>query len=187
MNTVQFATSVADWLLADPAHIVLAASIIAALTPTPDPATLTGKLYRIVDLLALNVLRAKDSGAPAPLAAPQPAPAAMHADPGKAGQGGFSRLAIAGLIAALGVGLALTGCAGVQSVAVAANHQAVQATLTAGSDQLALGKELLCAIPFQTAQNAMAADAALATALPGLCPAMKTVPVAPAKTTGSID
>jgi hypothetical protein len=175
MNSVQFVTAVADWLLADPAHIVLAASALAALTPTPEPGSLAGKLYRIVDLLALNVLRAKDQGVSA---APAPAPVAPQPDPGKARQGGFARLFLAGLVALLGAAVALSGCAGVQSVAVAANHQAVQATLIAGHDELVLGKELICSVPYQTAVDAMAADATLAGSLPSLCPAIKSVPVA---------
>ena len=40
--------------------IVAAASAIAALTPTPHDDTLVGKAYKIVDWLALNVMKAKD-------------------------------------------------------------------------------------------------------------------------------
>ena len=40
--------------------IVAAASAIAALTPTPKDDTLVGKVYKIVDWLALNVMKAKD-------------------------------------------------------------------------------------------------------------------------------
>jgi hypothetical protein len=40
--------------------IVAAASAIAALTPTPKDDTLVGKAYKIVDWLALNVMKAKD-------------------------------------------------------------------------------------------------------------------------------
>lgn len=65
MDALNAAQAALDWLLADPTHIVAAAAALAALTPTPDPATVGGKLYRILDILALNFLRAKDSGAPA--------------------------------------------------------------------------------------------------------------------------
>lgn len=40
--------------------VVAAASAIAALTPTPKDDTWAGKLYKIVDWLALNVGKAKD-------------------------------------------------------------------------------------------------------------------------------
>jgi len=40
--------------------IVAAASAIAALTPTPKDDTVIGKAYKIIDWLALNVMKAKD-------------------------------------------------------------------------------------------------------------------------------
>lgn len=40
--------------------VVTAASAIAALTPTPKDDTFIGKLYKLVDFLALNVNKAKD-------------------------------------------------------------------------------------------------------------------------------
>ena len=40
--------------------IVAVASAIAALTPTPKDDTIVGKIYKFVDLLALNVGKAKD-------------------------------------------------------------------------------------------------------------------------------
>lgn len=40
--------------------LIAAASAIAAVTPTPRDDNLVGKLYRLVDFLALNVGRAKD-------------------------------------------------------------------------------------------------------------------------------
>jgi hypothetical protein len=172
MNSVQFVESIVNWLLADPAHIVVAASIVAALTPTPDPNSLAGKLYRVIDLIAFNVLRAKQAG---PIAAPVAGPAAP--DAAKSKQAGFSRLTAAILVAMLGALFGLSGCAGVQSVAAGVNAQAVQATMVAGKDQLTLGREMLCAAPYQTVANAMAEDAALATALPALCPAVRTVTI----------
>jgi|TARA_Y100000310_G_scaffold281546_1_gene302091 hypothetical protein len=39
---------------------VAVASAIAALTPTPKDDTWVGKIYKLVDLLALNVGKAKD-------------------------------------------------------------------------------------------------------------------------------
>ena len=40
--------------------IVTASSIIAAVTPTPKDDAWIGKLYKFIDLLALNILKAKD-------------------------------------------------------------------------------------------------------------------------------
>lgn len=62
MNTIQFGMAVLDWLQSDPSHVVVAASAVAAMTPTPVPGTMYAKLYKIVDLFAVNVFRAKDTG-----------------------------------------------------------------------------------------------------------------------------
>ena len=86
MTTEQFIQTLLDWLLADPSHLVSAASALAAMTPTPAANTLAGKLYQIVDILALNFLHAKDSGPgtptgtgtgtpPVPPSSPSPVPA----------------------------------------------------------------------------------------------------------------
>ena len=40
--------------------VIAVASAIAALTPTPKDDTIVGKIYKVVDLLALNVGKAKD-------------------------------------------------------------------------------------------------------------------------------
>tara|TARA_Y100000310_G_C20360862_1_gene658911 strand:- start:409 stop:600 length:192 start_codon:yes stop_codon:yes gene_type:complete len=40
--------------------VVAVASAIAALTPTPKDDTIVGKVYKVLDLLALNVGKAKD-------------------------------------------------------------------------------------------------------------------------------
>ena len=42
--------------------IIAAASAIAALTPTPKDDTIIGKAYRLIDWLALNVMKAKEKG-----------------------------------------------------------------------------------------------------------------------------
>jgi|TARA_R110000803_G_C11711977_1_gene287052 hypothetical protein len=42
--------------------IVTIASIIAASTPTPKDDAWIGKIYKFIDLLALNILKAKDKG-----------------------------------------------------------------------------------------------------------------------------
>ena len=54
--------SLVDWLLADPTHLVAIASALAAIIPTPAAQSNAGKLFQIVDLLALNVLHAKETG-----------------------------------------------------------------------------------------------------------------------------
>ena len=40
--------------------VVTLASIVCALTPTPKDDAMIGKLYKFVDLLALNIGKAKD-------------------------------------------------------------------------------------------------------------------------------
>ena len=40
--------------------IVTVASAIAALTPTPKDDNIVGKLYKVVDFLAINIGKAKD-------------------------------------------------------------------------------------------------------------------------------
>ena len=49
-----------DTILATITAIVAAASSVAALTPTPKDDALFGKIYKIVDWLALNVGKAKE-------------------------------------------------------------------------------------------------------------------------------
>jgi hypothetical protein len=71
MNTITFVNTVINWLLADPSHVVVAASALAALTPTPAPNTPYGKLYRLLDLFALNFMHAKSSGVALPDVAQQ--------------------------------------------------------------------------------------------------------------------
>lgn len=62
MDTVTTIQTVINWLLADPSHIVLASSIICALVPTPNPNTVYGKLYKIFEVLALNIIHSKETG-----------------------------------------------------------------------------------------------------------------------------
>jgi hypothetical protein len=40
--------------------IISAASIIAAVTPTPKDDSIVAKIYRLIDLLAVNIGKAKD-------------------------------------------------------------------------------------------------------------------------------
>lgn len=176
MNTIQFLTAVLDWLLADPAHIVVTASIVAALTPTPDPGSIAGKLYKVIDLLALNILRAKQGG---PAAVASSAPPASPVPPPR--QAGFARgpLPVLMLVAGAGLAALLSGCAGAQTAFATINAGAVQAQTVKGEDELQIAKELFCGAPYQVVANAMAADPGMATAVPGLCPATRTIAAAP--------
>tara|TARA_R110000796_G_scaffold20781_6_gene61711 strand:+ start:13833 stop:14039 length:207 start_codon:yes stop_codon:yes gene_type:complete len=48
------------------ASIISLASAIAAATPTPTEGTLASKIYRFIDIIAINVGKAKDTGASKP-------------------------------------------------------------------------------------------------------------------------
>ena len=41
--------------------VVAVASAVAALTPTPKDDNIVGKIYKVIDMLALNVGKAKDT------------------------------------------------------------------------------------------------------------------------------
>lgn len=71
MNTMQFLNAVLAWLQSDPSHVVVLASALAALTPTPAPNTFAGRIYKLLDLLALNFLHAKSTGVALPDVAQQ--------------------------------------------------------------------------------------------------------------------
>lgn len=62
MSTIQFLNSILSWLESDPSHVVVLASALAALTPTPCPNTLAGRIYKMLDVLALNFMHAKSTG-----------------------------------------------------------------------------------------------------------------------------
>lgn len=62
MNTMQFLMAILNWLQADPSHVVVAASALAALTPTPAPNTTWGRAYKVLDLIAINFMHAKETG-----------------------------------------------------------------------------------------------------------------------------
>lgn len=71
MTTLQFLNALLNWLLADPVHLTFAAGVVAMITPTPNPATWAGKAYRVLDIFALNFLRAKETGKVDPAVAQQ--------------------------------------------------------------------------------------------------------------------
>lgn len=66
MNTIdilaQFLPN-ANWFAVITALITLASAITAA-TPTPAPGTLLAKLYKLIEILALNIGKSKDTGIP---------------------------------------------------------------------------------------------------------------------------
>lgn len=47
--------------LAAATALVTVASLVASLTPTPRDDTFLGKLYRVIEILAINVGRAKEA------------------------------------------------------------------------------------------------------------------------------
>ena len=61
MDTILNLISDQPWFGVIAAAIALA-SAIAAVTPTPKSGTFLAKLYSVIDLLALNVGKAKDDG-----------------------------------------------------------------------------------------------------------------------------
>jgi hypothetical protein len=52
----------ADQIIGAITSIVTGASALAALTPTPKDDSIIGKLYKVIDFLALNIGKAKDKG-----------------------------------------------------------------------------------------------------------------------------
>lgn len=50
-----------NWFAVITALVTLASAITAA-TPTPAPGTLLSKVYKLIEILALNIGRSKDTG-----------------------------------------------------------------------------------------------------------------------------
>lgn len=59
MVVVDYITANWEALLQIGTSLIAACATIAALTPTPADDNLLGKLYKIIDLVGLNVLNAK--------------------------------------------------------------------------------------------------------------------------------
>ena len=51
-----------DIIISTVTGIITIASLVVAGTRTPDPDTILGKLYKVVEIAALNFGRAKDTG-----------------------------------------------------------------------------------------------------------------------------
>ncbi len=62
IQAITWISAHADQIIGALTSIVTGASALAALTPTPKDDSLFGKLYKVVDFLALNVGKAKDKG-----------------------------------------------------------------------------------------------------------------------------
>lgn len=71
MTTAEFIQNIWVWACADPSHVVVLASALAALTPTPAPNTTAGRIYKLLDLFALNFMHAKSTGVALPDVAQQ--------------------------------------------------------------------------------------------------------------------
>lgn len=65
MTTMQFLNAVLNWLQGDPTHVMAAAALLNSIIPTPNPSTPVGKAYKVIEMMALCFLRAKESGVPA--------------------------------------------------------------------------------------------------------------------------
>ena len=55
-------TLIPEGWLAIVTAIIALASAVAAVTPTPEEGSILGKVYKVIDWLALNVGKAKDKG-----------------------------------------------------------------------------------------------------------------------------
>jgi hypothetical protein len=62
IQLITWVASHSDQIIGALTSIVTGASALAALTPTPKDDTFIGKLYKVIDFLALNIGKAKDSG-----------------------------------------------------------------------------------------------------------------------------
>lgn len=62
IQVITWISAHADQIIEALTAIVTGASALAALTPTPKDDTFMGKLYKVVDFLALNLGKAKDKG-----------------------------------------------------------------------------------------------------------------------------
>jgi hypothetical protein len=62
MKAIVWLSQHSDQIIEALTAIVTGASALAALTPTPKDDTFLGKAYKIIDWLALNVGKAKETG-----------------------------------------------------------------------------------------------------------------------------
>jgi hypothetical protein len=62
IQVITWISTHADQIINALTAIVTGASALAALTPTPKDDSFIGKIYKVIDFLALNVGKAKDKG-----------------------------------------------------------------------------------------------------------------------------
>jgi len=62
IQAITWISTHADQIIGALTAIVTGASALAALTPTPKDDSLIGKIYKVIDFLALNIGKAKDKG-----------------------------------------------------------------------------------------------------------------------------
>jgi hypothetical protein len=62
IQAITWISTHADQIIGALTSIVTGASALAALTPTPKDDTFIGKIYKVIDFLALNIGKAKDKG-----------------------------------------------------------------------------------------------------------------------------
>ena len=62
MTTPELFINAYAWLMSDWAHPIVAAAAFTALTPTPKPDTWLAKAYKVIDVVAINVIHAKSTG-----------------------------------------------------------------------------------------------------------------------------
>jgi hypothetical protein len=78
VTTTQFLNMILNWLQSDPTHVTSAIAVLIAVTHTPDPGTPLGKAYKILEILGLNFLHAKETGVTPETLAEQVATALVH-------------------------------------------------------------------------------------------------------------
>ena len=62
IQVITWISAHADQIIGALTSIVTGASALAALTPTPKDDSFIGKIYKVIDFLALNIGKAKDKG-----------------------------------------------------------------------------------------------------------------------------
>ena len=62
IQAISWLAAHSDQIIGALTSIVTGASALAALTPTPKDDSFIGKLYKVIDFLALNIGKAKQTG-----------------------------------------------------------------------------------------------------------------------------
>ena len=64
---LELVTNNSDVIISTVTGVITIASLIIAGTKTPDPDTILGKVYKVVEFLSLTIGKAKETGRPAVL------------------------------------------------------------------------------------------------------------------------